>query len=362
MASLTFQTFISPPFLSSPSSFTKLRHQHLLPCSSIRASSSSQLSPKVVVTRERGKNAKLINALGPDLDKLPSTLIDTKFDWIIITSPEAGLVFLDAWRAAGSPNVKVGVVGAVQLPCLRMWCSRQIALKLHLHHQKAVTTVYGRPLEVTREGVRAGVWRPLMVKREIRVRHGDEKCRVLYPASVKASSEIEDGLSSRGFDVTRLNTYTTVAVQHVDPLLLEKAIAAPVIAVASPSAVRAWVKFIPSVGKWNNAVACIGETTGLAAKNLGLENIYYPLNPGLDGLAFVPESNCECDCSAKLRSPAIYHGHSYLTSFQVSCEFATLEVKSSLYSVIQSYLDESISGFTGLPLAGKSTDEMDKAS
>jgi len=23
---------------------------------------------------------------------------DAKFDWVIITSPEAGLVFLDAWR------------------------------------------------------------------------------------------------------------------------------------------------------------------------------------------------------------------------------------------------------------------------
>ncbi|XP_021729626.1 uroporphyrinogen-III synthase, chloroplastic-like isoform X2 [Chenopodium quinoa] len=278
MASLTFQTFLSPPFLTSPSSFTKLRHQHLLPCPSIRASSSSQLNPKVVVTRERGKNAKLVNALekygihclefpliehaqGPDLDKLPSTLIDTKFDWIIITSPEAGLVFLDAWRAAGSPHVKVGVVGAGTATVFEDVVQLSNCLEVAFAPSKATAKVLASELP----------------------RHGDKKCRVLYPASVKASSEIEDGLSSRGFDVTRLNTYTTVAVQHVDPLLLEKAIAAPVIAVASPSAVRAWVKVIPSEGQWNNAVACIGETTGLAAKNLGLENIYYPLNPGLDG-------------------------------------------------------------------------------
>ncbi|RVX14950.1 Uroporphyrinogen-III synthase, chloroplastic [Vitis vinifera] len=45
---------------------------------------------------------------------LPCSLMaaDTAFDWIIITSPEAGLVFLEAWKAAGAPCVKVGVVGS----------------------------------------------------------------------------------------------------------------------------------------------------------------------------------------------------------------------------------------------------------
>ncbi|KNA24430.1 hypothetical protein SOVF_015960 isoform A [Spinacia oleracea] len=283
MASLTLQSFFSPPLLSPSTSSTKFfRCSNLLPSFSIRAcsapSSSSQLIPKVVVTRERGKNGKLINALekhgiqclefpliehaqGPDLDKLHVTLIDSKFEWIIITSPEAGLVFLEAWRAAGSPKVKVGVVGAGTASVFKDVVQSSNSLEVAFTPSKATAKVLASELP----------------------RHGDDKCRVLYPASVKASSEIEVGLSTRGFDVTRLNTYTTVAVQHVDPLLLEKAFAAPVIAVASPSAIRAWLKFIPSAGQWNNAVACIGETTGLAAKNFGLQNIYYPLNPGLDG-------------------------------------------------------------------------------
>lgn len=46
---------------------------------------------------------------------------------------------------------------------------------------------------------------------------------------------------------------------------------------------RAWLKVNPSAGEWNTAVACIGETTALAAKKLGLQNVYYPLNPGLEG-------------------------------------------------------------------------------
>ncbi|CAO2837146.1 unnamed protein product [Amaranthus hypochondriacus] len=281
MASLGFQAFITAP-LSSPSfASLKLRTRIYLPFFSIRASlapsSSLHSNPQVVVTRERGKNNKLINALekhginclefpliehsqGPDLDKLHSTLRETKFDWIVITSPEAGLVFLEAWRAAGSPFVKVGVVGTGTASVFKVVQSSN-CLQVAFSPSKATGKVLASELP----------------------KHGDGKCRVLYPASAKASSEIEEGLSRRGFDVTRLNTYTTVAVQHVDPLLLEKAVTTPVLAVASPSAIRAWMKIIPSAEQWNNAVACIGETTGLAAKSLGLQNVYYPLNPGLEG-------------------------------------------------------------------------------
>jgi uroporphyrinogen-III synthase len=53
-------------------------------------------------------------------------------------------------------------------------------------------------------------------------------------------------------------------------LLLKQALSTPVVAVASPSAVRAWVKLISDSKWWNNSVACIGETTALAAKRLGL--------------------------------------------------------------------------------------------
>ncbi|RVX14951.1 Uroporphyrinogen-III synthase, chloroplastic [Vitis vinifera] len=116
---------------------------------------------------------------------------------------------------------------------------------------------------------------------------GNRKCTVLYPASAKASGEIEEGLSSRGFEVTRLNTYTTligqVPVNDVDEMVFKQALSAPVVAVASPSAVRAWVNLLSESERWGNAVACIGETTALAAKRSGLRNVYYPTNPGLEG-------------------------------------------------------------------------------
>ncbi|KAK9023263.1 hypothetical protein V6N11_003488 [Hibiscus sabdariffa] len=243
-------------------------------------------NPKVVVTRERGKNAKLIDALaehginclelpliqhteGPDLDRLASVLrgkfenfmfnIDkTTFDWIVITSPEAGSVFLEAWKAAGTPSVRIGVVGAGTASIFK---NLKQSLDVAFSPSKATGKVLASELP----------------------KDGNKRCTVLYPASVKASNEIEEGLSRRGFQVVRLNTYTTIPVDHVDQVVLEKALSAPVVAVASPSAARAWVNLISEPGSWSNAVACIGETTASAAKRLGLRNVYFPMQPGLDG-------------------------------------------------------------------------------
>ncbi|PNY01361.1 uroporphyrinogen-III synthase chloroplastic-like [Trifolium pratense] len=109
------------------------------------------------------------------------------------------------------------------------------------------------------------------------------KTTILYPASAKASNEIEEGLSSRGFEVTRMNTYTTVPVQHVDQMVLKQALAAPVVTVASPSSIRAWKNLIAD-SDWSNSIACIGETTAAMATRLGFRNVYHPTQPGLEGV------------------------------------------------------------------------------
>lgn len=107
-----------------------------------------------------------------------------------------------------------------------------------------------------------------------------KKCRSIMILNMLIA---EEGLSRRGFEVTRLNTYTTVPVPHVDLTVLEQALSAPVVAVASPSAIRAWVNLTSESEHWDNAVACIGKTTALAAKRLGLRRVYHPTNPGLEG-------------------------------------------------------------------------------
>ncbi|XP_026401533.1 uroporphyrinogen-III synthase, chloroplastic-like isoform X1 [Papaver somniferum] len=280
--SLSSSSSSSSSFLAQ---FSSSSHKKFLPNSvKIRAVSSSSSSdssprPRVVVTREHGKNIKLINALakhgincfelpliqhtqGPDLDRLTTVLRGTSFDWIVITSPEAGSVFLNAWKAAGSPKAQVGVVGAGTATVFKdMLQSPQQSLNISFSPSKATGKVLALELP----------------------KHGSGRCTVLYPASMKAGNEIETGLTARGFEVTRLNAYSTVPVYDVDQMVLAQTLSAPVVAVASPSAVRAWVNLISEVESWDSAVACIGETTALAAKRLGLKNVYYSTNPGLDG-------------------------------------------------------------------------------
>ncbi|CAA7395155.1 unnamed protein product [Spirodela intermedia] len=251
----------------------------VLACCSSPPPSPVRKRPDVVVTREQGKNGKLINALGkynvhclevplvmhtqgPDTSRLPSLLREKEFDWIVITSPEAGSVFLDAWKAAGCPGVRLGVVGAGTASIFNeVLQSTEKSLEVAFSPSKATGKVLASELPV----------------------HGRGTCSVLYPASVKAGHEIEGGLSARGFEVTRLNTYNTVPVNDIDQGVLEEAVSAPVLAVASPSAVRAWMNLVARGEEWGNSVACIGETTASAAKRLGLKNVFYPSNPGLDG-------------------------------------------------------------------------------
>lgn len=196
------------------------------------------------------------------MNRLSKLLQESLFDWIIITSPEAGAVFLEEWKAAGTPKVRIGVVGAGTASVFHeVLQSPGQSLEVAFSPSKATGKVLAA--ELPKDGYRS--------------------CRVLYPASVKASNDLEEGLSDRGFEVTRLNTYNTVAVQDVDQMVLQQALGVPVIAVASPSAVRAWINLIPTLEKWDKSVACIGETTALAAKRLGMKNVYYPRNPGLEG-------------------------------------------------------------------------------
>nr|XP_029119317.1 uroporphyrinogen-III synthase, chloroplastic isoform X3 [Elaeis guineensis] len=165
-------------------------------------------------------------------------------------------------RAAGKPKVRIGVVGSgtasifhdiLQLP--------DQSLEIAFSPSKATGKILALELP----------------------KYGHKNFTVLYPASVKAGNEIEEGLSGRGFEVMRLNTYNTVPIQDVDQMVLKQALSAPVVAVASPSAVRAWIYLISKLENWDHSVACIGETTALVAKRLGLKNVYYPTNPGFEG-------------------------------------------------------------------------------
>nr|KAJ0223999.1 hypothetical protein LSAT_V11C200066540 [Lactuca sativa] len=61
-------------------------------------------------------------------------------------------------------------------------------------------------------------------------------------------------------------------VQHVEQTILQQALSAFVVVVASPSAVGSWVDLLPEPHILEGSIACIGETTALDARKLGLTN------------------------------------------------------------------------------------------
>jgi hypothetical protein len=56
-------------------------------------------------------------------ERLPGMLQAGGFDWVAITSPEAATVFLEGWRAAGSPEVRQQQQQQ-QWQCRRRYCSQ----------------------------------------------------------------------------------------------------------------------------------------------------------------------------------------------------------------------------------------------
>lgn len=84
----------------------------------------------------------------------------------------------------------------------------------------------------------------------------------------------------------RLNTYSTEKVQEVSEQQMEEARACDVVAVASPSALKAWVKIAGEVHAREKVLACIGSTSGNAALALGYdpERVLWSDTPGLQGL------------------------------------------------------------------------------
>lgn len=61
---------------------------------------------------------------------------------------------------------------------------------------------------------------------------------VLYPASARASGDLQNSLEASGFKVNCVRTYDTVGVAGAPAGALEAALAADAVAFGSPSAVK----------------------------------------------------------------------------------------------------------------------------
>lgn len=227
-----------------------------------------------MLTREKGKNDKMVAGLsalgietielpliehshGPDRHLLVEALKTQTFQWVAVTSPESATVFLEGWEEAGRPEVRVAVVGTGTGDVL-------IAAGLNpkFTATKAIAKVMGAELPLD----------------------SSSEPTVLYPASAKASTDLQNSLTASGFKVTRLNTYNTTSVGSVDPQLLEKARAAEIVTFGSPTAVKAWIELVGLEAAQRYLSVCIGSTSARACDTAGLppSRTYFPDAPGID--------------------------------------------------------------------------------
>jgi uroporphyrinogen-III synthase len=229
---------------------------------------------RVALTRETGKNSLLRDAMtvftdtaacvelpcvetvvGPDHPALPGTLTSRTWSWVVITSPEAASVFRDAWRAVGKPELRVAAVGEATAQVL-------VSAGINVEFVPAMAT-------------------GIALVREMNDASADGEA-ILYPASALASAAVPDGLVNKGYEVVRLNTYST-CVAKWDAEDVARSEDVDVVTFAAPSAVRGWA--LNAGISTRLFVACIGETSHAAAVKAGFPeaNVFYPVKPGMDG-------------------------------------------------------------------------------
>jgi uroporphyrinogen-III synthase len=230
----------------------------------VRARVVASAQEPAFLTREDGKNDKLRKLLEarhvaceelpciaferlPGVDDLCTALQDRGLGCIVLTSPEAATVFLDAWRAAGAPSLApLATVGAGTSAVL----------------SEAGLAVAFEPSKATGKTLAAELPPP--------------DGAALYPASALASDAVEGGLKARGISTQRIDTYTTVAAEW-DASALARAQSAAVVTFASPSAVRVWAEKAGT----SAAAVCIGETSAAEARRVGFADVRCPDSPGV---------------------------------------------------------------------------------
>lgn len=267
---------MSVAFVTTTSTTTRQRCMHL--CSALEGKVT------VALTREDGKNGKLIKEIksnpslndqlelielpciahadGPDLDSLGSVLSSKRWDYVAITSPEAAKVLASAWDVVRDDPLPVAAVGKATEQTLES---------------------YGIPVSFTPSKATAQT-----LAAELELKNGGEEGKpttLLYPASARAQQTLQDGLTERGFEVTRLNTYDTVTATWTEEQKQIGIKDVQIVCFASPSSIKGWLQ--NTNGRTDVIAACIGETSAEACRknNWPESRIYYPDRPGLDGWA-----------------------------------------------------------------------------
>ncbi|GJQ10203.1 hypothetical protein GpartN1_g1994.t1 [Galdieria partita] len=229
--------------------------------------------PFVVLTREPRKDEKLASLLkskGINFVSIPcvkqekteefndfvqsiTNLEDCNYSWMVITSPEAADMLIEAWKLSGKPT----------LPLLAA-VGKSTANRLHnlveKHDHLFIPTIA--------TGQSLAEQLPIL----------KENAKVYYPTSALASPLLEKILRERGFLVMRWNIYTTVPNEWTQEQQ-KLAESCSIVAFGSPSAVRVWSERVA----YQPVSACIGKTTAEACNKFGFKLIFSAKEPGLEG-------------------------------------------------------------------------------
>ncbi|KAA8490334.1 Uroporphyrinogen-III synthase, chloroplastic [Porphyridium purpureum] len=199
-----------------------------------------------------------------------------EFEWVVITSPEAAHNFLFAVEAAAQStessnsdayaalaNVKVAAVGKATCDALE-----EGGVSVDFVPSVAYADALGTELP----------------KSDLSL-SSQTGCKVLYPASARAQRTLQTTLEQRGFQVTRLNIYDTVAAVFSERERHLAGHSVDIACFASPSAVSAWHKEMQGV--LPACAVCIGKSSALRCVELGMaeHTVFFPQNPGVGSWA-----------------------------------------------------------------------------
>jgi uroporphyrinogen III methyltransferase/synthase len=119
------------------------------------------------------------------------------------------------------------------------------------------------------------------------VRVDEATARVLFPSADIAPSVIADGLTEKGWKVTRVDAYRTVNLPAPDPDVLAEAARADAVIFTATSAVSAYLALRTSEGSpltMPPCVVCIGATTAADARALGVTGVIEARSPSTAGM------------------------------------------------------------------------------
>ena len=175
----------------------------------------------------RGILGKEIPCMAFQSTGAPIAKLLTAEEWlfIIVTSPESASILVRAWHDAGNPDIPVACVGAETRAILRQ--GGLFPLDVPIRRQ-------------TQPGDGAGGGKELIAA--LPTIQGDPGVqRILLPVSVKARDDMQRMLEARGFAVHRVDAYDSASVpwNHEQTAL---AVSAPVVALASPTAIQVYLK------------------------------------------------------------------------------------------------------------------------